>query len=87
MSEPQTSYRQRVLERIVAALGADQRLTGLVLIGSGADGFTDDDSDIDLIAVVSTDDDPVEMVDACGQVLAAHLNVAQRIATGANPLL
>jgi hypothetical protein len=53
------AYRQDVLDRLLGALQADERLAGAVLVGSGAGGFHDDESDIDLVAAVRPDQDVV----------------------------
>jgi hypothetical protein len=44
-------YRQATLDRVLAALEADERITGVIIVGSGAVGFDDDYSDIDLCIV------------------------------------
>ncbi len=56
MSERATQ-RAEVLRRLSAALRQDPRLAGAVLVGSGAHGFQDDESDIDLVAPVATEYD------------------------------
>jgi predicted nucleotidyltransferase len=50
-------WRDAVFRSLLRALEEDERLSGAVLIGSGAVGFTDQDSDIDLVAVVSRAED------------------------------
>ncbi len=52
MSERATK-RAEVLSRLSAALRDDRRLAGAVLVGSGANGFQDDESDIDMLAPVA----------------------------------
>jgi len=49
--------RQQVLDRILAALRTDSRIAGVVIVGSGAEGFEDGYSDLDLSVVVAVDDD------------------------------
>ena len=44
--------REKVLNHLVESLKTDQRIVSLVLVGSGAVGFTDQFSDIDIVAVV-----------------------------------
>ena len=44
-------YRQGTLDRVMVALEADERLIGVIIVGSGAVGFDDDYSDIDLCIV------------------------------------
>lgn len=45
--------RTMVLQKLHEAIGTDPRVTGLLLVGSGAQGFTDEWSDLDFAAVVS----------------------------------
>jgi hypothetical protein len=45
--------RAATLQQLSDALYADARLAGAVLVGSGAAGFRDDESDIDLVAPVA----------------------------------
>jgi hypothetical protein len=49
--------RQAVLDRLLAELIADARLTGVLIVGSGAVGFEDAYSDLDLAAVVASADE------------------------------
>jgi hypothetical protein len=46
------AYRSRVLDELTAALMEDKRIAGAVLVGSGAAGFKDRYSDIDLAVLV-----------------------------------
>lgn len=46
------AYRCRVLDELTAALMDDERIAGAVLVGSGAAGFKDRYSDIDLAVLV-----------------------------------
>ena len=48
-------YRQDTLDRVLHALEADERITGVIIVGSGAVGFDDDYSDIDLCIVCPDD--------------------------------
>ena len=48
-------YRQATLDRALDALEADERITGVIIVGSGAVGFDDDYSDIDLCIVCPDD--------------------------------
>lgn len=48
--------RQETLKRILAALEEDERIIGVLIVGSGAVGFDDDLSDIDLSIVASDED-------------------------------
>ena len=49
--------REATLNRLLTALQSDKRITGLLVVGSGAEGFEDDHSDIDLCAVTTSADD------------------------------
>ncbi len=49
--------REAILDRLLNALRSDKRLVGLLVVGSGAEGFEDDHSDIDLCAVTTSADD------------------------------
>lgn len=49
--------RQECLDRLLAALEADDRIAGVVIVGSGAVGFADCYSDIDLSVVVAVEED------------------------------
>lgn len=49
--------RQEVLDRTLVALRTDDRIAGVVIVGSGAVGFEDDYSDIDLAVVVAEEED------------------------------
>ncbi|MCE5236978.1 nucleotidyltransferase domain-containing protein [bacterium] len=46
-------YRQHVLEVLLAELEQDRRIAAAIVVGSGATGFADEHSDIDLAAVVA----------------------------------
>jgi len=46
------AYRCRVLDELTTALMDDERIAGAVLVGSGAAGFKDRYSDIDLAVLV-----------------------------------
>ena len=46
------AYRSRVLDELTAALMEDGRIAGAILVGSGAAGFKDRYSDIDLAVLV-----------------------------------
>ena len=49
--------REATLNHLLTALQNDQRITGLLVVGSGAEGFADVYSDIDLCAVTTSADD------------------------------
>lgn len=46
--------REAILNRLLTTLQSDQRLTGLLVVGSGAEGFEDVHSDIDVCAVTTS---------------------------------
>ncbi|HET6455461.1 MAG TPA: nucleotidyltransferase domain-containing protein, partial [Armatimonadota bacterium] len=48
-------YRQATLDRMLDALKADERIIGVLVVGSGAVGFDDNYSDIDLCIVCPDD--------------------------------
>ena len=49
--------REAILNRLLTALRSDKRIVGLLVVGSGAEGFEDDHSDIDMCAVMTVADD------------------------------
>lgn len=49
--------REAILDRLLTALQSDKRITGVVVVGSGAEGFEDIYSDIDVCAVTAFADD------------------------------
>jgi predicted nucleotidyltransferase len=49
--------RQAILDRVLDTLRTDDRVAGVVIVGSGAVGFDDDYSDIDLAVVVAEEED------------------------------
>ena len=49
--------RDAILDRLLTALQSDKRVTGLLVVGSGAEGFEDIYSDIDLCAVTTLAED------------------------------
>jgi len=44
--------RQGILDQLLAALGEDPRVAGVLVVGSGAEGFEDVYSDVDLCVVI-----------------------------------
>lgn len=62
--------RQQTLDRLLDALRADKRLAGVLIVGSGAVGFTDDYSDIDLAVVVEQAEDVKSAFDDWGTTIA-----------------
>jgi len=67
--------RQHILDRLVEALRADSRIAGVLVVGSGAVGFTDDYSDIDLAVVVGRADDVKPAFDDWGTTSAGLFEV------------
>ena len=49
--------RESTLNRLLTVLRSDQRIAGVLVVGSGAEGFEDVYSDIDLCAVTTSVDD------------------------------
>ena len=49
--------RQGILDRVLSVLQNDARIAGVLIVGSGAVGFDDEYSDIDLSVVVAEEDD------------------------------
>jgi predicted nucleotidyltransferase len=80
MADP--AYRQDVLQRLLAAMQEDERLAGAVLVGSGAIGFLDAESDIDLVAVVQPDEDATAVYADWAAVVPRHTPVLHRLETG-----
>jgi hypothetical protein len=60
------AYRSRVLDELTAALMGDERIAGAVLVGSGAAGFKDRYSDIDLAVLVGDEVKVDEVYADCG---------------------
>ncbi|MGB3717872.1 MAG: aminoglycoside 6-adenylyltransferase [Candidatus Promineifilaceae bacterium] len=54
--------RLTILNDLLASLGQDERLVGVLLVGSAADGFDDRYSDIDLSVVVAEDSQVSEVL-------------------------
>lgn len=67
--------RQRTLDCLLDALRADNRLAGVLVAGSGAVGFTDDYSDIDLAVVVKQSEDVKLVFDDWGTTIANLFDV------------
>lgn len=49
--------RREILDRILLNFEDDDRITGVLVVGSGAVGFDDDYSDIDLCIVIAKEAD------------------------------
>ena len=73
--------RLEVVERVRRALEEDARIEGLVLIGSGAEGFRDELSDVDLIAAVAEPGDALAVGDECAARLREILPLYRYVQT------
>jgi hypothetical protein len=51
------SERQQILDRLLSSLRGDQRVQGVLTVGSGSEGFADIYSDIDLCVVIAQGED------------------------------
>lgn len=70
--------RQQVLDAMVALLRADARVAGAILVGSGAYGFRDRFSDIDLCVVVTDAEDVFPAFREFGAAIARQLPILQQ---------
>jgi len=73
--------RLDVIQAVQAMMARDQRIAGLVVIGSGAVGFRDDLSDVDLIAAVAPGLDPVTVGDELARDLRSSLPLYRYVQT------
>ena len=73
--------RLDLIDAVQAVMASDQRIDGLVLIGSGAVGFRDDLSDVDLIAAVAPGLDPEAVGDELARDLRSSLPLYRYIQT------
>jgi len=73
--------RSDLVQTLESVLRADARIVGLVMIGSGASGFRDALSDVDLMAAVAAELDAVEVGDALARDLAARLPLYRYVQT------
>jgi hypothetical protein len=76
MTDP--ALRAALLARLLDALQEDERLTGAVLVGSGAYGFRDEESDLDVVAAVGAGHDATAVYQEWGERLERWLPVAYR---------
>jgi hypothetical protein len=76
------AVREALLARTVAALRDDARLAGAVLVGSGACGFRDEYSDLDVVAVVGREHDASAVYQDWGPRLEQRLPVIYRAPAG-----
>ena len=85
--------RIEAVDAVRDILQRDPRITGLVLIGSGAVGFRDELSDVDLMAVVEPNSEPLVVGDESiaalrdGLAVSWYLQTAQSRAMGLQSLL
>jgi len=73
--------RLDLINAIQAMMASDQRIDGLVVIGSGAVGFRDELSDVDLIAAVARGLDPATVGDELARDLRSSLPLYRYIQT------
>ncbi len=74
--------RDALLTRLLGALREDDRLAGAVLVGSGAIGFLDAESDLDVVAAVARGHDATTVYREWGSRLEARLPVVHRARAG-----
>ncbi len=67
--------REEILNRLLIDLRSDERLAGLLVVGSGAEGFEDEHSDIDLCAVTTSADDVRSAFEEWGVKIREMLHV------------
>lgn len=70
---PQERYE--ILEKLVTVLKEDASVIGVVIVGSGASGFLDVYSDIDLVVVLADDRVFISMYQALKAILQKEFNV------------
>jgi predicted nucleotidyltransferase len=74
--------RNTLLTRLVGVLREDKRLAGAVLVGSGAVGFLDAESDLDVVVAVANGHDATTVYQEWGLRLEARLPVVYRARAG-----
>jgi hypothetical protein len=72
------AIRAALLDHLVDALQEDQRIAGAVLVGSGAVGFLDEESDLDVVAAVASAHDATAVYQEWGPLLEQRLPVVYR---------
>lgn len=72
-----TEDRKQVMETLVALLKADTRVAGAILVGSGAYGFRDRYSDIDLCVAVTNAEDVLSAFCEFGAMVAQQFSLFQ----------
>lgn len=76
MADP--AVRDALLVRVTDALRADDRLAAAVLVGSGAFGFRDEESDLDVVAAVGAEYDAGDLYREWASRLAEMLPLVYR---------
>jgi predicted nucleotidyltransferase len=74
--------REALLTRLLDALREDGRLAGVVLVGSGAAGFHDEESDLDVVVAVADGHDATAVYQEWGSRLEQRLPVLYRARQG-----
>ena len=69
------AWREHVLDRTLSLLEADARIAGAIIVGSGAVGFEDKYSDIDLCVVIAEEHDAVAVFQSWRQIIEQSLPV------------
>jgi hypothetical protein len=80
-SQMSADPRLDIIHAVQAVMAGDRRIDGLVVIGSGAVGFRDDLSDVDLIAAVASGLDPETVGDELARDLRSSLPLYRYIQT------
>ena len=75
-----TESRLQILEKVIDMIKNDNRITGLILVGSGAYGFIDRYSDIDLTVPIFEGQDVIEVFRDWEEKINANFDVLQHFA-------
>lgn len=81
MNEFTPESRQDTLRILEEAFRSDSRIVGLVLVGSGAHGFADQYSDLDLVVAVSEDEDSLAVFGEWDDRIRGALPVLSRFSS------
>ncbi len=73
--------RQKTLNNIIVYLQTDERIAGLVVVGSGSIGFTDQYSDVDLVVVTNTNDEVSATIARWKKRIGRLFNIAHSFET------
>ncbi len=79
------AQRQETLDRLLAALATDERIAGVIVVGSGSVGFEDAYSDVDLDVVMYAADDVAPVCDAWTERIRAMFEVWGQFSTNYAP--